>query len=179
LGWVLVIPVLSLVIAFLGTHFPIPGFLLAFCSVGVIRAGLHGLYGPTEPGPLFFLLALASATAVAISSMLLPESYVSMFGDRVDAVVVARGNAGQIADPVTNEDLGVVGGISRGIYYEVGDTVPVVVSRRFVVRVVRVDEADFGVTIAKIWLSGWLLGLALTVVTVIGQRRESQLPPAG
>lgn len=185
-GWIVVIPAASVVLALLGGYALIFGVVLAFCAVGLIRYRL----GSTERGFLWQMLALVSAMAVAGPSPFLGQAYVALRGERVDATVVEEISVDthRIADPATNEDLGILSGFrfepgsSSGEFvtrfYNVGDTVPVLVARGPGLGPLPVERTGFPTNVAKIWLFGWLLGLGLTVVSAVWKGRGEQVGSA-
>jgi len=137
------------------------------------------LGGGSGRGAVWQVLALASAVAVAGPSLFLEGAYVALRGERVEAAVVEEIGVmtHRIADPVTNEDLGILTGMNKGLnFYNIGDTVPMFVVRDVGLSPVPVERAGDSKNIVTIWLFGWVLGLGLTVVNAVRKGRDA---PAG
>lgn len=176
LGWVVVVPALSLMIALLVESIGAALIIPLVLSLVTLR----WLLASVEFGFLWRLLTYACAGAIAISSIFGVKAYVVVRGERLDAVVVKRfvtdtvqqggemvpyrHEVDRLSDPATNRDLG---GLPEREFHKAGERVPVLVVRGSDLPAVPVERAGVFTSAAAIWLVSWLIGLVLLVLRAV------------
>jgi hypothetical protein len=178
ISWVVLIPLLSAGTAAAGLLTG-PAAVLLFLGVVVTFLGARAVltvFARLGPGVRRQILMALIAAALALPLIAGTAVYLTLFGQRVDAVVsaVVDPTTRVLSDPATGRELGrVVGPDSELGPATVGQPVPVLAAPGLPVDPVPVGRASFGRYAAGFWLVGWVAGGALIIASFAKRRREA------